>query len=149
MCWLLHNSHPLRRFDRGQPNIGSVLGLHRAHSSERPLVEPSESLFVHHFPFRQKDVTRRRLLALFPTDTPDSSSRGDSYEADLEAARYMKVRLRSLEAVYSHDWGRVGLGSPWHLRAIPVPWQELAAPEHVAVRRWYEPKGGVEGRRSG
>lgn len=141
MCWLLHNSHPLRRFDRGRPVIGSILGLHRAHSSERPLVEPTESIFVHHFPFREKDVTLRRLRALFRSDAGDSTSRGDSHKVDPEAAKYMNVRLQSLEAVYSRDWAEVCVGSPWRLRAIPVPWPELVALEHVPVRRWYDPEG--------
>jgi hypothetical protein len=135
-CWQWHRKHPLQRFDRGGPEIRSDIGSHRATSAKRPLLEPSEPIFAHHFPFRQKETTLRRLQALL------SERRGTAGRVDGADAlhRHMLVRLRSLEAVYARDWQGVemelvpGCRRP---QIEPLPWTELVEPAHHRVRRWY------------
>jgi glycosyltransferase involved in cell wall biosynthesis len=138
-CWHWHRTHPLRRFDRDRPRIWSDIGLHRAYSAEQPLFEPGEAIFDHHFPFRRKEVTFRRLQASFSA-TEGSTSRVDP---DDYAGEHMVVRLRSLEAVYAHDWRSVEMelaGGCRRPRVEPLPWAELVEPEHVPVKRWYPEK---------
>jgi Glycosyl transferase family 2 len=145
-CWQWHRKHPLQRFDRGGPEIRSDIGFHRAFSDERPLLEPTDPIFVHHFPFRRKEVTFRRLEALF------AKSAGSAVRVDPQDPlhEHIAVRRRSAEAVYAQDWRKVemtlvaGCRRP---RVEPHPWTELVAPEHVAVKRWYSTErvaGGVE-----
>jgi len=135
-CWLWHWKHPLQRFDRSAPSIECAVGFHRASSHERPLFEPVEPVFVHHFPFREHKVTERRLRALF------AAAAGDPARAELDgfAAWHMSARFRSLEAVYAHDWQAVEMGVTEGTRRPqpePLPWTALVEPEHVRVARWY------------
>ena len=136
-CWAWHRTHPLRRFDRDRPAIlGDDVGLHRASSDEQPLFEPVEAVFDHHFPFRLKEVTLRRLQALF---SPAHSSSGRVDPSD-PVHGHMTARLQALEAVYAQDWEKVPLelvGGCRRPHAKPVPWQELVEPEHRPVKRWY------------
>jgi len=143
MCWSFHRKHPLQRFDRGRPPIESDIGLHRASSADRPLLEPTVPIFEHHFPFRQKEVSLRRLEMLF-SKPGGSSSRADP---DHVASTHMLVRLRNFEAVYEGDWEAVDRAIAPDCRRpriVPIPWTELVEPEHVHVRRWY-PEQQVEG----
>jgi hypothetical protein len=135
-CRRWHRKHPLQRFDRSGSEIRSDIGFHRAFSDERPLLEPAESIFVHHFPFRRKEVTLRRIDALF-AGSADSAGRVDPHDPLHE---HMAVRRRSAEAVYAQDWHKVemtlvaGCRRP---RVEPLPWTELVEPEHLSVKRWY------------
>jgi len=135
-CRRWHRKHPLQRFDRGGAEIRSDVGFHMAFSDERPLLEPTESIFVHHFPFRRKEVTFRRIEALFASSA-SSTSRVDPHDPLHE---HMAVRQRSAEAVYAQDWHNVemtlvaGCRRP---RVEPLAWRELVEPEHLAVKRWY------------
>ena len=136
-CWWWHRKHPLQRFDRGRPEIRCDIGIHRVFSTERPLLEPMQPVFLHHFPFRDKDATVRRLSALY------SASEGGFARVDLEEHKHhhMTARLHSLEAVYAHDWQHVpidivpGCRRP---RAEPVAWADLVTAEDVQVKRWYQ-----------
>jgi len=144
-CWLWHWKHPLQRFDRGRPLIQCTVGFHRASSDERPLLEPPEPVFVHHFPFRDRDATERRLRALF------SAASSDSGRAELDgfAAWHMSARFRSLEAVYAQDWNAVEMGVTEGTRRPqpePVPWTELVGPQHVEIARWYRIDSAAPGR---
>ena len=132
-CWLWHRKHPLQRFDRGGPAIEVGTGFHRAESGEHPLLEPSESIFVHHFPYRRRDVTLRRFESLLPAAT-------EAARADPERSPAMAVRRRSLDAVYARDWARVEMQLQPDLRrprVEPLPWTELVDAEHHHVDRWY------------
>ena len=135
-CGQWHRKHPLQRFDRGCPEIRSDIGFHRAFSDELPLLEPTESIFVHHFPNRRKEETLQRLQALF------AKSAGSAVRADPRSAAsaHMAMRLRSLEAVYAQDWEHVEIdlvGGCRRPHVQPVPWTELVDPEHTSVKRWY------------
>lgn len=145
-CRHWHRKHPLQRFDRGRPEIRSDIGFHRAFSDERPLLEPTEPIFVHHFPFRRREVTFRRLDALF------SKSAGSTIRVDPQNPlhEHMAVRRRSLEAVYAQDWHEVEMTLVAGCRrpqVEPLPWTELAEPEHFTVKRWYSSERDAGGTR--
>jgi hypothetical protein len=78
-CDLGHRKHPLVRWDRDAPPIQAAIGFHTAHASGT-LLEPTEPVVAHHFPFRCEAATRRRLAALFgqgeaaATRIPDGDS---------------------------------------------------------------------------
>ena len=135
-CALKHRKHPLQRFDRDAPPIICDRGFHRAASAERPLLEPTEAIYLHHFPYRDEAVTRRRLALLCGSD---ETGRTRVQEGD-DAADGMVPRFQTLDAVYRGDWDEVrnyrfdGEFST----ARPIPWTTLAAPRDLAVRRWYE-----------
>jgi hypothetical protein len=100
------------------------------------LLEPVEPVFLHHFPFRERDVTERRLRALFEVAAGEPART----ELDGFAAWHMSARFRSLEAVYAQDWDAVERGVTEGTRRPqpePVPWTELVQPEDVHVARWY------------
>jgi hypothetical protein len=135
-CWHWHRTHPLRRFDRHRPRIWSELGLLRAHSDDQPLFEPSEAIFDHHFPFRQRQTTLQRLEALFVAGEA-ARSRVDPENVN---HGHMTMRARSLDAVYEQDWKNVPtqlVGGCRRPHVEPVPWQDLVEPEHLVVKRWY------------
>jgi hypothetical protein len=141
-CRQWHRKHPLQRFDRGAPEIRSDIGFHRAFSDDQPLLEPTESVFVHHFPFRRQEVSLNRLQALFAT-TDRSTCRVVPREG---SGAHMAMRLRSLEAVYAQDWQHVEMelvGGCRRPHVEPLPWTELVEPEHTSVKRWY-PEHAVE-----
>ena len=100
-CQLGHRKHSLQRFDRSGPTILSDRGFHRATSAERPLREPTEAIYLHHFPYREPDITRRRLSLLCANDhTGETRGPGDD-----DAADGMVPRFETLEAVYRGDLG--------------------------------------------
>ncbi|MCW8138458.1 MAG: glycosyltransferase family 2 protein [Planctomycetota bacterium] len=136
-CAKGHRKHSLQRFDRGGQPIVCDLGFHRANSVERPLREPTESIFLHHFPFRVREVTRRRLALLCGTD---ETGRTRVRDGD-DAGDGMVPRFETLEAVYRGDWqhARNYRVSRSHSHSIPrpVPWPDLVGPEHSTFARWY------------
>jgi Glycosyl transferase family 2 len=141
-CALKHRKHPLQRFDRGGKPIHSDRGFHQATSDERPLLEPTEAIYLHHFPYREPAVTRRRLAMLCGTD---ETGRTRVQDGD-DAADGMVPRFETLDAVYSGDWERVRnyrFDGEFSV-AKPIPWTTLAPPSDLAVRRWYaaEPAEG-------
>ncbi|MER3452773.1 MAG: hypothetical protein C4321_03250, partial [Chloroflexota bacterium] len=73
LCRMGHRKHPLLRWDRDRPRIYAGVGFHRAVCEERPLLEPEEGVFLHHFPFRDEEVSRRRLALLCAPDGDGAS----------------------------------------------------------------------------
>src|SRR5262249_58377311 len=109
---------------RGAPPIECAVGFHRARSDERPLLEPVAPVFLHHFPFRERDMTERRLRALFDVAAGDPART----ELDGFAAWHMSARFRSLEAVYAQNWKAVEMGvteGTKRPQPEPVPGTEL------------------------
>ena len=132
-CWLWHRKHQLQRFDRGAPAITCESGFHWASCAQRPLLEPTDAILLHHTPYRDRETTFRRLDALFSTQS--GTSRADP--ADSPA---MIARMRSFDAVYAQNWDAVDIGLAPGLkrpRARPRPWTDLVEPEHHRVKRWY------------
>jgi hypothetical protein len=139
-CWWFHNKHPLQRFDSGRPAITCGGGAHAAASAERPLFEPAEPIFLHHFPFRQQEVSRRRLTALF-LERPDPGQPAVLHD---HGGGHARARLQKLDAVYAQDWEEVGIyaAPEWgwkRPRLVPEPWSTLVPEDDVPVARWYEP----------
>jgi hypothetical protein len=140
---LKHRKHPLQRFDRGGVPIVSDRGFHRATSAEQPLLEPTEAIYLHHFPYREEGVTRRRLALLCGSD---ESGRTRVQEGDI-AADGMVPRFQTLDAVYRGDWAQVRnyrFDGEFSV-ARPIPWTSLAAPADLVIRRWYA-DAAAEGR---
>jgi hypothetical protein len=134
-CARKHRKHPLQRFDRSGPPILCDRGFHRATSDERPLREPTESIFLHHFPYREPEFTRRRLATLCADDATGSTR---VREGD-DAADGMVPRFQTLDAVYRQDWQQVRnyrIDGEYSV-AQPVPWTDIASPADQQVRRWY------------
>jgi hypothetical protein len=143
MCPGFHRKHPLLRYDRGGAPIRCGNGFHTA-SCANQLYEPELAAFLHHFPFRDESVTRRKLEALW--------AKGDRNDTRALESRdtHMLTRHRSIDAVYAGDWSKVenfvaldqlnsvilAPGSGVNLR----PWNEMVEPEHQGIFRWYSPE---------
>jgi hypothetical protein len=135
ICALGHRKHPLQRFDRNGTPILADRGFHRASSAERPLREPNDAVYIHHFPYREEDVTRRRLAALCATDDGGNvrARAGD------DATDGMVPRFQTLDAVYSRDWARVRnyRADGRFAVANPKPWTSLVPAADTEFQRWY------------
>lgn len=134
-CALGHRKHPLQRFDRRAAPIICDRGFHQAYSDERPLYEPTTAIFLHHFPFRDPDVTRARLAKLCASGSgmPVRVQTGD------DAADGMIPRFESLDAVYRGDWQKARNYRPETGFSVPapVPWSSLASSTDLISKRWY------------
>jgi hypothetical protein len=135
VCPLRHRKHPLQRFDRARVPITSDRGFHRAWCDEQ-LVEPVESIFTHHFPYRNPDVTRARLSMLCERN---EGSRIRIRTED-DAVNGMVSRYETLDAVYRQDWDHVQsyFGRPEFSVARPELWTALVDAEDARVQRWYD-----------
>ncbi len=134
ICALMHRKHPLQRWDRHGPRIDAGLGFHRAECDVRPLLEPTDPLVVHHVPYRDEMVTRRRLEVLWAgKDSSESRAREDD-----EATGHMAARLKSLDAVYAGDWANVHnfLPDAPPVGVTLVDWRELRPAISFDIRRW-------------
>jgi hypothetical protein len=134
-CLQHHRKHPLQRWDRGGAEIICDRGFHRASSAERPLYEPREPIFLHHFPYRDPAVTRARLSLLCGTnDDGDSRVRDDD-----DAADGMIPRFQTLDAVYRGDWDAVRNYRPDTSFSVarPVPWTSIVGDADAEFARWY------------
>ncbi|MGH3548601.1 MAG: glycosyltransferase family 2 protein [Pseudonocardiaceae bacterium] len=109
-----HRKHPLVRLDRGRPPVMMYEGFHRNDSSE-VLFEPSSPAFIHHFPFRAREVTRRRMITLCEADGTDTSriAQQDHHEiACYGAPSHSSQRFALFDAVYAGDWNFVAREMP-------------------------------------
>ena len=127
-CPLGHWKHPLQRFDRNGQFVLSNDGAHLAYSSD-PLVEPTEGVFIHHFQYRDEQITRAKLDLLIGP--------GANRVALHESAGFSGFarRRRSLDAVYRQQWEAMDV-PPNRREAAhrsPAPWAGLES-----VKRWYE-----------
>lgn len=146
MCPSNHRKHSLQRYDKGRASIECGRGFHIAHCAEQ-LYEPSQPAFLHHFPFRDRDSTRRRLEALWTKDPNGVARALESHDT------HMLARFRSLDAAYSQDWASIhnfialdpmssSMPSPPPPMGVDVrPWTDLVEREHQHVARWYSMLG--------
>jgi hypothetical protein len=136
ICSSGHRKHPLQRFDRIGPEIVADRGFHRATSAERPLREPMEAAYVHHFPYREESVTRARLARLCGANELGLKR----VRAGDDATDAMVPRFETLDAVYAGDWARVRNYSFDAKIAVPNPrpWVEIAGPIDASYKRWYD-----------
>jgi hypothetical protein len=136
VCPARHRKHSLQRYDRGANPIECGLGIHKALSEDRPLVEPKDAVFIHHFPYRVEQATRRRLGMLCGTD---ENGRTRVQDGDT-AVDGMVPRFETLDAVYRGDWEHVRnyrVDGKYDV-ANPVPWTQIASPADLNVARWYD-----------
>lgn len=144
MCPSRHRKHSLQRYDKGRVPILCGNGFHVAHCAE-PLFEPSQAGFLHHFPFRQREVTSRRLESLW------SPGRDGTPRAFGAHSTHMWTRYRSLDAAYTQDWASIhnflaldpmdDVETPPALGASVANWTDLVEVEHQHVARWYSMVG--------
>ena len=147
MCPSGHRKHPLQRFDRSGPPMACGRGLHYAQCAEM-LYEPAQPAFLHHFPYRDEQATRRRLETLWTLQ-----NRGMTDGALSPDCIHMLTRFRSLDAVYKKAWDEVenfiALDPMYETmnprppaRGVkPRPWTEAVEFEHQHFLRWYSLKG--------
>lgn len=106
-CFRKHRKHPLVRFDRGTtpPRMGS--GFHRL-DDVRGLIEPSTGIIIHHFPYRNRLGTLRRLKLLC---APVNGAARVSGHEDLQLGRESNSsrRLREFNDVYEQRWDQLAL----------------------------------------
>lgn len=133
ICDQRHRKHPLQRWDRSGPRIDASPGFHRAEPSSEPWIEPTESIVIHHFPFRNEAISRRRLDLLWSGAAADSRARLSDPATD-----HMQARAESLDAVYAGDWAKVRNFLPGKPeRGVElVAWNELGPPISPDIRRW-------------
>ncbi len=132
-CELGHARHSLQRWDRDRPRIVSHDGFHTVTCADI-LAEPTEPVIFHHFPFRDELSTRGRLDALGGARAGTSRL---AYQAD--AGYHMRLRLRSLDAVYRQRWEEVSFYPPLTSGYVPEirKWEEWVEPRDADVDRWY------------
>jgi peptidoglycan/xylan/chitin deacetylase (PgdA/CDA1 family)/glycosyltransferase involved in cell wall biosynthesis len=133
-CELGHYKHPLQRWDREGPPITAALGAHFASCAEQ-LLEPTVATFYHHFPFREEQTTRARLARLFGV----GEGRLDRIGEDDPCHGHLRMRRRSLDAVYGQRWHEVAFYPACPLGYAPElkPWAEWVEPIDREVPRWY------------
>lgn len=136
-----HRKHHLQRFDRAGPPITALYGFHRT-QCETTLIEPTESCFTHHFPYREESATRARVAALTgkSKSTPPRINARDQEEYRVSGhVSDMSKRARTLDHVYAQDWAMVeNLNRKGRRVGVsPSPWTELADPADAVSARWY------------
>jgi hypothetical protein len=130
-CAQPHWKHPLQRFDRSGPFLGSLMGFHGATLlMGEQVIEPEGGIVTHHFPYRQEEATRRRMELLC-----GGLSR-NGYNDSIGNSS-IKKRFETLDAVYSGRWNEVddlSTRAP-HLGVHLEPWTEPSSGS-----RWYSPE---------
>jgi glycosyltransferase involved in cell wall biosynthesis len=131
-CPIRHYKHPLTRFDRSGPFLLVPNSFHTwAPSDKSQLVEPRRGIVTHHVQYRQEEVTRKRLAAIY-----GDQSRRAAHVASTGSDGGQR-RLRSLDAVYAQRWSEVD--NDRHVRGdVGVRlqrWSDLSPGFEVA--RWY------------
>ncbi len=138
-CDHAHWKHPLQRWDRKGEPIVCGWGAHDA-AADRLLSEPTVPILVHHFQFRAEDWTRSRLTRLFGK-TGDGGSRIPELAGPAEGDTYgdTRLRLRSLDAVYSRRWQEALYSPPCAAGYAPElrQWEDWVEPRDRSVARWY------------
>jgi len=135
-CALGHWKHQLLRYDRHGPGVRPAGGMHAARCKD-VLIEPRTPIVMHHFPYRDEQITRRRLelLCLPGRDGVSRSSINDGFLHGSNALR----RFRSLDAVYAQRWAEVDnlRRDPQSVGVRPDSWFEIADPAERGFARWY------------
>jgi hypothetical protein len=128
-----HWRHALQRFDRSGPLIKSGKSFHEVVSAE-PLVEPTVPVFFHHFPYRAESDSRRRLERLFA----EADGAGPRV-VDERAQVHMRLRRRSVEAVYRQQWDAVVFYPTCAPGFVPTlkRWEDWVDATDARSARWY------------
>jgi hypothetical protein len=128
-CDQPHWKHPLQRFDRRGPFLGSLQGFHGANLlMGEQVIEPVGGIITHHFPYRDEVVTRKRMERL--CGVPDRNAYNEAI-----GNSSIKKHFDTLDAVYSQQWDKVDnlrshvVRHGVHLEAWPDP---------SSTKRWYD-----------
>ena len=130
-CALGHWKHPLIKYVSSRAVITPTAGTHRAMCKEQ-LVEPTEGIIIHHFPYRDKEATYGRLEELC-TPREDGTIRNQMNDDRIGHPSGINKRYRNLENVYSGRWHKV---DNLHIRP-PTTGVDLRLLEHPVAHRWY------------
>ena len=133
-----HHKHPLLRVDRHAPRIVPSDGFHSARADVQ-LLEPDRAIFLHHFPYREEAVTRKRLDLLCAHSTEDEPriSFHDTVERGDESNS--TIRHRNLDAVYQGRWADVRERRGSRLSSVdPRAWSALVSEADAKFARWYD-----------
>ncbi|MEM8619404.1 MAG: glycosyltransferase family 2 protein [Actinomycetota bacterium] len=106
-CAQGHRKHQLIRLGPTRPRIVPGLGFHTVDSPKRPVIEASEEILLHHFPFRNADNTRARLARLYGLDGSTRRAVDDGF-----STAHMRARLDTIDAVYAGRWSDVATLGP-------------------------------------
>ncbi len=131
-CTIGHWKHPLARFDRTGPFLFPTDSFHAWSPNDRTrLAEPDIGIVTHHFQYRDEATTRRRLEAIWGTD---SERAAQMLRTGSDAG---SRRLRSLDAVYEHRWGDVDNNRhvPGDVGVSLQRWSEFDP--SFTLARWY------------
>jgi hypothetical protein len=129
-CAQPHWKHPLQRFDREGPFLGSLIGFHTATLlTNQPVVEPQGGITTHHIQYREEAATRVRMELL--CGGPSHGRNGYNHTV---GNRSIERRFQTLDAVYDRRWQDIdNLGGRFGDGVVPAPW-----PEVDSIRRWYD-----------
>ena len=129
-------STPLQRFDRSGPPITCGIGYHAATCSQI-LLEPTDTTFTHHFPYRLEATTRLRSETLcgrdgagcpgsrpttrwcVATPGPCPTCRSGSARSTTSTPRNGVSSRTSAARAHRSAWSH-GRGRPWSTRPTPV-----------------------------
>jgi glycosyltransferase involved in cell wall biosynthesis len=136
-CALRHWKHPLMRWDRSGSAIAASDGFHKALSDTR-ITEPDPGIFMHHFQYRQPEVTFERLRMLCE-GRDEGTSRMTLEHTRTGRETNAQRRYSMLQSVYSRDWAHVDRPvMRGHSEGVqPVPWPHQVAAKDAPVKRWY------------
>jgi len=138
-CSQPHWKHPLQRFDRAGPFLGSLQGFHGATVlMGGKVIEPTGGIVTHHFPYREEAATRKRMELLCAG--ADRNAYNDSI-----GNSSIKKRFATLDAVYAGRFDLIDSLEAHHpsLGVEPRPWPAPASPH-----RWYTPADREAARRA-
>jgi hypothetical protein len=136
VCAQSHWKHPLQRYDADAQLLIASQGHHSVMGNQSLLLEPALPIFTHHFPYRDEEVTRRRL-AFFSSEASPGHSRGALQEAGIDKSN-MARRAGNLDAIYGQRWDEAGTQcGGWRIGVDPRPWTELVGSEDASFARWY------------
>src|SRR5437867_3360320 len=135
-CPAGHWKHSLQRVDRDGPAVTCGIGFHKVACDAGTLVEPTASIFLHHFQYRDEVQTRRRLERLCRQEDAGPA------RIALTDARWngsgMSKRFQTLAAVYRQEWHRVANlhRTGRALGVSPERWEQLVDTQDAHVAVW-------------
>jgi glycosyl transferase family 2 len=130
-CRAGHWKHPVLRWNPERDRAFDE-GAHKVISDESTLREPARGIVVHHCPFREEAVTRRRLAQLM------SERLSHLTEQETLQRQQMLGRVRVVDRVYAGEFEELRQPSVGFFprRLQLKPWQELVPAQDRVFRRW-------------
>lgn len=140
-CPLGHWKHPLHRYDRNAPAIISEPGFHRARCEQKPLFEPMQPIFLNHFPYRDREITSRRLRTLCSNDT-SGFVRNKMNNDRIGGISGITKRFNKLDKIYQQQWhqSKNVNGQNISVGDHPRHWRDICGEENKTIRCWYSPE---------